>query len=220
MEVSNPLCFKWFTKNKGSKSGFFLPEEIQDWLPQGRKILEHLLASSRMLPIGEDLGVIPEGVRPCLKDLGIAGTRVLRWERRWGIDESFIPPEQFDPLSLATVSTQDSQPLAEWWEKCPKEASRFAQEKGWNYTPHLSAGQRADILYSCHQAGSLFHINLLQEYLALDPELVHFKPEDERINIPGTRSRKNWSYRYMPSVEQIQEHPWLGERLRELLDPA
>ena len=36
-----------------------------------------------MLPIGEDLGNIPDGVRPCLCDLGICGTKVMRWERRW-----------------------------------------------------------------------------------------------------------------------------------------
>jgi len=207
-------------KNKGAKSGFYLPEDPERWIPQGQKILELLLNSSRMLPIGEDLGVIPDGVRPCLNRLGIAGTRVVRWERRWDTDESYIPPEEFHPLTLATVSTHDSEPLAQWWQSFPKEAGVYAKQEGWDYHPHLSSEQRAHILRASHQAGSLFHINLLQEYLALDPDLVHFKPEDERINVPGTRSIKNWSYRYVPSVEHIQEHPWLSDRVRELLDPS
>ena len=57
------------------------------------------------------------------------------------------------------------------------------------------------ILYDSHHSGSLFHINLLQEYLSLFNDLVDEDPEKERLNLPGTINETNWCYRYKPSVE-------------------
>ena len=74
----------------------------------------------------------------------------------------------------------------------------YAISKGWDYTPELTVQHRIEILRESHHSSSLFHINLLQEYLALFPELVWPNPDDERINIPGTISDYNWSYRFRP----------------------
>jgi 4-alpha-glucanotransferase len=57
---------------------------------------------------------------------------------------------------------------------------------------------------------------LLQEYLALIPGMTWPNPEDERINIPGTFSDKNWSYRFKPSVEEIVSNADLNKLMREL----
>lgn len=42
-----------------------------------------MLNACDMLPIGEDLGVVPSETRHCLSALGICGTKVMRWERKW-----------------------------------------------------------------------------------------------------------------------------------------
>jgi 4-alpha-glucanotransferase len=196
--------------------GEFVPEDEDQWLSQGRELLEMLISSSNMLPIAEDLGVVPDCVRPCLNELGICGTKVMRWERRWKIDDSVIPIDEYPPLSLTCVSTHDSDTLQQWWKKFPDEAEVFAIDKGWEYQPDLTLAQRKAILWDSHHSSSLFHINLLQEYFALFPELVSKNPNDERINVPGEVLPTNWTYRFRPSIEEFTNHEGLLIAMQEL----
>lgn len=196
-----------------STEGYFLPSDELTWEAQGRELLQMMLAASPMLPIGEDLGSIPPIVPPILRSLGICSTKVMRWTRRWEGDLSFIPPEEYPPLSLTCVSTHDSPTLQQWWAQFPYEAEIFAKEKGWIYTKELSAQQREEILLSSHKTASLFHINLLQEYLALFPDLVWPNPDDERINVPGTILPTNWTYRFRPPLEEIISHEGLASAI-------
>lgn len=203
-----------------AKEGFFLPKEEVKWIPQGETIMRIMLENCQMLPIGEDLGTVPPSVRECLRTLGICGTKVMRWERYWNGDQSFIDPKSYPPESMTTVSTHDSETLKLWWKNNPEEASIYARSLGWDYTPELAPAQQFAILFASHHSGSLFHINLLQEYLALVPNMTWPNPEDERINLPGIISDKNWSYRFLPSVEQIVTNNELKETIKKLLENA
>lgn len=200
-----------------SIEGKFIPEKHKEWIPHGKPILEMMLQATDMLPIAEDLGIVPIEVRHCLEELGICGTKVLRWERNWETDRSFIPFEEYTPVSLACVSTHDSETLALWWRDLPEEARSFAHFMGMHYKSELGTSQRKKILEECHRANSLFHINLLQEYLALFPELVWEVPEQERINIPGELLPTNWTYRFRPSLEELHSHEKLKEQMHHLL---
>ncbi|MBJ7449304.1 MAG: 4-alpha-glucanotransferase [Parachlamydiales bacterium] len=197
--------------------GFFLPSDSKEWVTQGKAILSMMIESSSMLPIGEDLGTIPHTVRQCMHELGISGTKVMRWERDWQGDLSFLPISEYPLDSLCTVSTHDSDTLQLWWVNEKDSAIRYATNKGWTYLPELSYEHRFEILLDSHRARSLFHINLLQEYLALFPELTWPRPEHERINIPGTISPFNWSYRYRQPIEEIIKHKPLKEAMQKLI---
>jgi len=203
--------------HRSAKAGFFIPENKEEWLPQGEKILTMMLKHSHMLPIGEDLGVDPQQVRPSMQRLGICGTKVVRWERHWEEDQSFIPLEEYSAESMTTVSTHDSETLQQWWKQQPQEAKVFAEFKDWDYNEDLNEEQRKTILKDSHHSGSLFHINLLQEYLALIPELVWPSINDERINVPGIISKKNWTYRFRPTVEQIVSNKDLRSHITDIL---
>lgn len=205
---------------KLAKEGYFIPENPADWLPQGEKIMNMILQSCPMLPIGEDLGVVPPEVRACLSKLGICGTKVMRWERVWDEDKRFIPIEEYSMDSMTTVSTHDSDTLQLWWKKNPEEAKEYSQFKGWDYISYLTPEHQFDILYDSHHTASLFHINLLQEYLALVPGMIWPDPEDERINIPGLILESNWSYRYRPYLEEIIDNPDLRAIFKEILSPT
>jgi 4-alpha-glucanotransferase len=109
------------------------------------------------------------------------------------------------------------QPMDVWWKECPSESVSFAHFNHWQYHPILSFSQRMQILKNAHKTPSFFHINLLQEYLALFPELVHLRPEQERINIPGTIQDHNWSYQFRPTLEEIISHVELKEKIKEIL---
>lgn len=203
--------------NRPSKEGAFIPQDKNLWIPHGKELLEMMVASARMLPIAEDLGTVPTEVRDCLQTLGICGTKVMRWERLWEKDQSFIPLKDYPALSLTCLSTHDSETLSLWWRDAPEESKAFADFKGWTYTPTLSFEQRREILWDSHHTPSLFHINLLQEYLALFPELIWPKPEDERINVPGQVLSTNWVYRFRPSLEEITSHQELKKTMQFIL---
>jgi 4-alpha-glucanotransferase len=197
--------------------GKFIPENSAVWIDHGEKCLRMMLANCSMLPIGEDLGVVPPEVRKSLHSLGICGTKVMRWERMWNEDGRFIPFHEYMHASMTTVSTHDSETLQLWWENSPKEAHEFADFKGWGYSIELSKPHHQEILRDSHHTNSLFHINLLQEYLALIPGMTWPNPDDERINVPGVISDHNWTYRFRPSVEEIAVNIPLRQVMQEIL---
>lgn len=211
--------FRIWAIPKGGKAslGHFLPENIYLWPQQGKDVLQRMLAATDMLPIAEDLGIIPSYVFSILKELGICGTRILRWERWWDEDGEFIPLRHYQPFSVTALGTHDTEPLAHWWRTYAGAAQLFSQYKGWIYEPHLSYEHNYAILWDSHHTQSLFHINPLQEYLMLFPELSWDLPEDERINIPGTLHPRNWCYRFRRSLEEMVSHPKLHQAMRDLI---
>lgn len=202
---------------KEGNEGFYIPEDQQSWMKLGEENMRMMLQSSIMLPIAEDLGNVPQEVKAKLSELGILGTKVMRWERRWKGDQGFISPQEYPPLSMTTVSTHDSETLQLWWKNSREEAEEFCRYKNWEYQPDLSVEKHKQILWDSHHSASLFHINLLNEYLALFPNLIWPNSENERINIPGTISETNWTYRFRPSIEEIVSHQELADTIKELI---
>lgn len=198
--------------------GSFVPEDPALWIAHGRRILEVMLQAAPMLPLGEDLGQVPPEVRVCLKELGICGTKVMRWERAWhDPGQPYIGFDQYPAESLTTVSTHDSDTLQGWWQNDVENAQAFSKFMKWDYPSSLTQSQLRKLLEISHHTSSLFHINLLNEYLACIPGMHSEDPKEERINIPGLVSPINWSYRFKPSVEQLVDSIPLRELMREVL---
>lgn len=198
--------------DKKPKNGFFLPSDFPSAKIQGEKILRRLLSFSSMLPIAEDLGNVAPEFKKIIRDLGIPGTFVLRWEKEHD-------PKKFPAIGMSTVSTHDSETLQQWWKIAPTESRLYAKERHWPYEDTLSADYRLQILKESHHSANLFHINLFQEYLALFPELIHSSMEEERINVPGKILETNWSYRFRTSIEEIAAHTGLETCIRNILSP-
>ncbi|EPP37116.1 4-alpha-glucanotransferase [Chlamydia avium] len=205
----------WVWDAKGE--GRFEPEHPKEYIEHGTDVLTHLLKASRMLPIGEDLGSVPYDIKETLLKLGICGTRIPRWERYWDHDGNFIPFDQYPPLSVTSLSTHDSDTLALWWRNSPKEAQAFAEFLGLSFTPILSEEDHRYILQLSHKTSSIFHINLLNDYLSLCPDLVSKNSQYERINVPGKISKNNWIYRVKPSLETLSTHEKFNENISSIL---
>src|SRR5580765_1373303 len=91
--------------------------------PEQQQLGERLMSvfrESGAEVFAEDLGVVPDFVRDSLTQLQIAGFRVFRWERDWSIDgQPFRDPFRYPPLSVATSGTDDTEPMALWWDEAP-----------------------------------------------------------------------------------------------------
>jgi 4-alpha-glucanotransferase len=76
------------------------------------KILAETSARHRCLVIGEDLGLLPDGLQNDLTAAKILSYRIFSYERD---DEGFKAATDYPALALACISTHDHQTLAGWW---------------------------------------------------------------------------------------------------------
>ncbi len=166
---------------------------------QGQKILSVLRDSAAMLPCAEDLGVVPDYVRPTLSELGILSLKVYRWEAENNIPKD---PQGYPFLSLATSSVHDSSNLREWLASEPVQVTGMEIRDG-----KATAGQIREFLLRLYRSPSMVVMIPLQDLLALD-EKFHGAAAEERVNIPGTVSDFNWTYRMPVNLEDLlhEEH--------------
>ena len=90
------------------------PENRRANLMQGDYLLRRLLqAAPGMKVIGEDLGCVPDYVRPDLSRLRIAGFKIPHWE----IDDQhhIVKGNTYNPCSFATYATHDFPPICNDW---------------------------------------------------------------------------------------------------------
>jgi 4-alpha-glucanotransferase len=76
------------------------------------KVLSEASAEYRCLVIGEDLGMLPDGLQDDLEEAQILSYRILSYERD---ADSFKPADVYPALALACISTHDHQTLVGWW---------------------------------------------------------------------------------------------------------
>ena len=157
--------------------------------------------------VGEDLGVVPDYVRPSLASLGIAGFKIPVWET--GPDGRLTPGEDYDRLSLATYATHDHDPLRTLWEKwletlakenpgdeeSVREAShvRDQMQKLLDYAgTGLAAGMvpyddplREALLRTLFRSNSWIAVVMITDLWGTS----------ERFNVPGAVADSNWTRR-------------------------
>lgn len=173
----------------------------------GRKILAVLKAESGMLPCAEDLGVVPDYVRPTLAEIGMLSLKVFRWEA-----ENNIPrdPKAYPYLSLATSSVHDSSNLREWLQGEPARITGVQLDNG-----RATAAHVRQFLSRLYSSPSMVVMIPLQDLLALD-ERYHGDAAAERVNIPGTVSDFNWTYRMPLLLEDLLSDARLADAVRGL----
>lgn len=188
-----------------------------------RGILE---AVGDMEVVAEDLGWVPEYVRPHLADLGIAGFRIPHWDcNEYGQP---TPGNSFPENTFATYSTHDHDPINGIWRGClrviaqhdenPTEQSAWAvggahntlrilsEFAGMPILPHghwppYTEGVRLRLLKALLSSNSRYAALMITELFSLD----------ERFNHPGTTGRENWRFRLPWTLEEIEEDPHLRE---------
>ena len=151
---------------------------------------------------GEDLGVVPDYVRPSLLSLGIAGFKIPQWEIRDGL---VIPGEMYERMSVATYATHDHQPIRALWDEAFKHSSseegqqarttleRIALFAGLNFK--LDQPDYEKHLYPAIM-GALFRCNSWIVMVMITDLLARAY----RFNVPGTRANFNWTRRIQRSI--------------------
>jgi 4-alpha-glucanotransferase len=181
--------------------------------------------------VAEDLGWVPEYVRPHLTDLGIAGYRIPHWDCN---DHGHPTPGNcFPENSFATYSTHDHDPVCGIWRGCLRAIARHAENpdehSGWQSHgahntlrilsefagipipvnapwPPFTEGIRLKLIKALLDSNSRFATLMVTSLFDLD----------DRMNHPGTHHEDNWRFRLPWSVEELMAEPRLSETCRKL----
>ena len=195
------------------------PESREANRQQGDILLRMVLeAAGDTRLIGEDLGTVPDYVRPNLTALGIAGFKIPIWEpdHRTG---GLLAGGEYERLSLATFGTHDHEPLRALWNRWyadpgegHHELRRLSQFARLGCEPVSAFGEtvHARLLEALFQSNSWIAICMITDLLA----------REERFNVPGTSAESNWSLRMHLTVETLcsdKAYQHLAHGLREML---
>jgi 4-alpha-glucanotransferase len=191
---------------------FFTPSEEPDQIAQGEAVLRALGESGIGL-IAEDLGVVPDFLRPSLARLGLPGCKVMRWERDWHAPGApFLDPPAYPPLSAAMTGTHDTEPLIVWWGELPIDDRRALLA-----IPALAArglDPQADWSLALRDALIALAIDAGSDEVFLPMQDVFGWPD--RVNKPGTVGDQNWTWRLPWPTEELSSRPDALERSRFL----
>ena len=163
---------------------------------------------------GEDLGTVPDYVRPSLQLLGIAGFKIPQWEVR---QERLTPGNEYERLCVATYATHDHKPIRALWKEAFEETtstsdqarqdlSRMAQFAGFE----LSEGADFDTEFYPAIMEALFHCNAWIAVVMITDLLG----QADRFNVPGTAAQTNWTRRMRMSAARLRTSRGVRERMR------
>jgi 4-alpha-glucanotransferase len=155
---------------------------------------------------GEDLGVVPDYVRPNLRSLRIAGFKIPQWEIRDGM---MIPGDAYERLSVATYATHDHKPIrALWHEALQHQDSDKAQQARTTLEKiALFAGLNSKVdpldyekSFYPEMMEALFRCNSWIAVVMITDLLAR----KYRFNVPGTKADLNWTRRLQRSIAKLR----------------
>lgn len=179
--------------------------------------------------IAEDLGMVPDYVRPSLEELKIAGMKVPQWEFT---DGEVTPGAHYQSISFATYATHDHAPMKAQWEEARAKMSRAPHEspEWWearnflHVLSHYAGIHVMDENYPEYDRG--IQEALLRQISLSNSHRVGIMISDllgtsERINVPGIMDGTNWSYRLAMTPRELQESKeweWVRELSKNILN--
>jgi 4-alpha-glucanotransferase len=183
---------------------------------EGEEYLRAVLEESGATRVvGEDLGTVPDYVRPNLQSLGIAGFKIPQWEVR---NNQVTPGAQYERLSVATYATHDHKPLRALWEEAfehptsTSDQARYDLEKIAQFAGIQPKRDQIDferdfypaIMEALFQSEAWIAVVMITDLLG----------QRDRFNVPGTEAATNWTRRMRLSVERLRASRTVRERMR------
>jgi 4-alpha-glucanotransferase len=174
--------------------------------------------------IGEDLGTVPDYVRPSLNSLGIAGFKIPQWEVYHG---RVTPGSEYQRLSVATYATHDHKPIRALWEE------GFAEQTSGSDQARSELEKIASFANFKPSAGQIdfekdFYPSMMEALFQCDSWIAIVMITDllvrkYRFNVPGTAASSNWTRRMQRTVSQLRSSPTEKRRMkliREMIEKS
>lgn len=239
-----PLDPQQMLQRTGGQAPHFVPrnddslENREENKREGEEYLRVVLdEAGAARVIGEDLGVVPDYVRPSLQSLGIGGFKIPQWEMRDGM---IIPGEMYERSSVATYATHDHQPIRALWDEALQQQdsdtgrqARATLEKIALFAGLVPSRQGTTVFNPPNQTwadrrpplpgqfdyerdfypammGALFRCN---SWIAM-VMITDLLARKYRFNVPGTKASLNWTRRIQRSISQLRASRKEQKRIR------
>ena len=206
------------------------PEHKATNLAQGDRFLRMIVeAAAGAEIVAEDLGTVPDYVRPHLLSLDLPGFKISQWE-----DDGHghaLQGAAYDNCSFTTYATHDHEPMRTLWERLRREWEhgtaeeaaqagrelKFLCQFAWLHPeegpyPPYDPSLRHALLASLLHSKARFAAFLLTDLFGLE----------DRFNVPGVARDQNWSARLPMTLAEMQcdapwreECTWLAEAIRD-----
>ena len=205
------------------------PEHRAANLATGDKYLRMIVAAAAPQEVvAEDLGIVPDYVRPHLLSLDVPGFKIPHWEN--DPHGNAILGRDFDNCAFTTYATHDHEPMKTHWEHRRRDANTHNAPDHWLAQKELRllacfAGLPVQEGHWPHYDTHIQHA-LLDALLASNARYAAFMLTDlfaleDRFNVPGIESGMNWSARMPMTVRGMRTHSswkeecaWLAEAIR------
>ncbi len=185
--------YRTYSRSPSGKFDGFSPSDEAEQIQLGERILRTMSRFGEV--IAEDLGAVPPYLRPSLERMGIAGYRVLRWERD---QEEFRPPASWPEISAAANATHDTDTTAEWYDALSTEdRERLRKLPGLGELDPAKPFDdtvRDALLRALYASPSTLVLSTLEDLLG----------GRARINVPDSTEAPNWTYRAPKTIEELE----------------
>jgi 4-alpha-glucanotransferase len=225
-----PLSWEQMRERTGGAFPQFYPRDESTWenceanRREGEEYLRTVVEESgNTRVVGEDLGTVPDYVRPSLRSLGVAGFKIPQWENH--PDGRCISGGDYQRLSIATYATHDHKPVRALWEDAFEESNpdsaqarhdlakiaEFAMLPAPKSESDYDRDFYAPIMEALFRCESWIALVMITDLLA----------RKDRFNVPGTAASSNWSRRMGKTVKGLEQSRSVRKRMRlirELLE--
>ena len=218
-----PLSWEEMRERTGGASPQFYPRDDSNWANceanrrEGEEYLRAVVEESRDTRVaGEDLGTVPDYVRPSLRSLGVAGFKIPQWENH--PNGHSISGADYQRLSVATYATHDHKPVRALWEDAFEEASPDSEQARHDLgkiaefaaVPPPKTGSDYDRDFYAPIMEALFRC---ESWIAL-VMVTDLLARNDRFNVPGTAASSNWSRRMSKTVKELEQSRGVRKRMR------
>lgn len=184
--------------------------------------------------IGEDLGTVPHGLRERLARDGVAGLRVLQFERN---GDRFNPPDWYPATAVAMTATHDTATIEGWWRGCDIAARAALAQLPPGRTGEDCAHERAGERDMAWRAFVEAHVadgappradepekalDAAARFVAQTPAALAILPLEDALglpdqpNLPGTTTEyPNWRRRYPGDAASMLDEEDVAARLAD-----
>lgn len=161
--------------------------------------------------VGEDLGCVPDYVRPHLEELGIAGFKVCHWEaHREGVA---VKGSEYPACAFATFATHDHDSIPSLWNGLVGMSGGMEHEgamRGLALLSDFAGLPKGNTINAYAQYGPVVKWALFGALLKSKADyaavmITDIIDSEKRINRPGTVGGENWRYRLPWKLEEMPQ---------------
>jgi 4-alpha-glucanotransferase len=188
------------------------------WTHIAKMRFSQMLENTRLLVVGEDLGLLPSCVSNVMDELRMLPLEIQSLPKSSQLEFAHLEANPY--RSVCMLSTHDLPSLRLWWEENSGRTQRYyvsmLQKEG-RAPQHLSPQLAEEIVARTLYSPSLLCLLSIQDWLSIDLELRSKDIYSERINTPYDAMNR-WQYRMNIRIEELMKSSQYNHKIKLMIN--